>query len=384
MWIRLSYPKQDPRNLLLGIALAFAMLDHTRMFFYYWNVNPTAIGDTGILLYLTRFLSHFFAPTIFLLLGIEIYQYGQRYGSSRLTKALCYTAVMLLALELVVNNFLYTFDPYYRTIGLFILGLLGLCFFCMAGLQYLGRKSLLVISLLLLSGHHLLDGIQREGNSFGSICWYLLHQQKFIPVSDRLFIVNYTLIPWLGVLMLGYGMGKLFVSHADPAKRKNFLLLAGYSSLVLFFMVRFTNVYGDPVGWNTYADPVKSVLSFLNLTKYPASLAYLSLTLGAVFLFLGYTTNCRGNKIFLFYALGRRPLFIYLFSTFLIHFMAMVLLWLTGKDPAAMLITSKSYTSAGPLTQYGYSIGVVYLVWTGILLLCCAINGLIDKWAVKL
>lgn len=384
MWIRLSYPKQDPRNLLLGIVLAFAMLDHTRMFFYYWNVNPTAIRETSILLFLTRFLSHFFAPTIFLLLGIEIYQYGQRYGPSRLTKALCYTAVMLLALELVVNNFLYTFDPYYRTIGLFILGLLGLCFFCMAGLQYLGPKSLLVISLLLLSVHHLLDGIQREGNSFGAICWYLLHQQKFIPLPDRLFIVNYTLIPWLGVLMLGYGMGKLFLPHADPLRRKRALLRLGYASLALFFMLRFTNVYGDPVGWNAYADPVKSVLSFLNLTKYPASLAYLSLTLAAVFLFLGYTTNCRGDKIFLFYLLGRRPLFIYLFSTFLIHFMAMVLLWLTGKDPAAMLITSKSYTSAGPLTQYGYSIGVVYLVWTGILLLCCAINGLIDKWAVKL
>lgn len=378
MWIRLAYPKQDPRNLLLGIVLAFAMLDHTRMFFYYWNVNPTAIGETSIMLFLTRFLSHFFAPSIFLLLGIEMYQYGQRYGPKRLTKTLCYTAVMLLALELVVNNFLYTFDPYYRTIGLFILGLLGLCFLCMAGLQYLGRKSLFVISLLLLSGHHLLDGIQLEGSSLGSICWYLLHQQKFIPFPDRLFIVNYTLIPWLGVLMLGYAMGKLFLPHADPAKRKHFLLRAGYSSLALFFMLRFTNVYGDPIGWNTYADPVKSVLSFLNLTKYPASLAYLSLTLGTIFLFLGYTANCRGNKIFPFYVLGRRPLFIYLFSTFLIHLMAMALLWLTGKDPAAMLITSRSYTSVGPLTQYGYSIGVVYIIWIGILLLCYAVNAFLD------
>lgn len=384
MWIRLSYPKQDPRNLLLGIVLALAILDHTRMFFYYWNANPTAIGDTSIMVFLTRFLSHFFAPTVFLLLGIEIYQYGQRYGSKRLTKDLCYTAVMLLALELVVNNFLYTFDPYYRTIGLFILGVLGLCFFCMAGLQYLGRKSLFVISLLLLSGHHLLDGIQLEGNSFGSICWYLLHQQKFISGPNRLFIVNYTLIPWLGVLMLGYAIGKLFQPHADPVKRKRTLLMMGYASLALFFMLRFVNVYGDPFGWNAYTDPAKTFMSFLNLTKYPASLAYLSLTLGAVFLFLGYTANCRGDKAFLFYALSRRPLFIYLFSTFLIHFMAMTLLWLTGKDPAAMLITSRSYTSAGPLTQYGYSIGVVYLVWTGILLLGCVVNGLIDKWAVKL
>lgn len=379
MWIRLSYPKQDPRNLLLGIVLAFAMLDHTRMFFYYWNVNPTAIGDTGIMLFLTRFLSHFFAPTIFLLLGIEIYQYGQRYGSSRLTKTLCYTAVMLLALELVVNNFLYTFDPYYRTIGLFILGLLGLCFFCMTGLQYLGSKSLFIISLLLLSGHHLLDGIQLKDNSLGSICWYLLHQQKFIPGPNRLFIVNYTLIPWLGVLMLGYSMGKLFLPHADPVKRKFTLLIAGYASLTLFFIIRFVNAYGDPVGWNADPDPMKTVMSFLNLTKYPASLAYLSLTLGTVFLFLGYTTNCRGDKIFLFYALSRRPLFIYLFSTFLIHFMAMALLWLTGKDPTAMLITSLSYTKASPLMQYGYSIEKVYLIWIGILLFCSAINNLIDK-----
>lgn len=378
MWIRLSYPKQDPRNLLLGIVLAFAMLDHTRMFFYYWNVNPAAIADTSIMLFLTRFFSHFFAPAIFLLLGIEIYLYGQRYGSARSAKALCYSAFMLLALELAVNNFLYTFDPYYRTVGLFILGLLGMCFFCMAVLQYIGRKLLFVISLLFLLGHHLLDAIQLKGNSLGAICWYMLHQQKFIPAPNRLFIVNYTLIPWLGVLILGYITGKLFLPQTDLVKRKHFLLLVGYSSIALFFMVRLTNSYGDPVGWDTYADPVKTVISFLNMTKYPASLAYLSLTLGSVFLFLGHTTNCRGDKTLLFYALSRRPLFIYLFSTFLIHLVAMVLLGLKGKNPQAMVITSMSYTSASPLKQYGYSIATVYLIWIGIILLCYAISELVD------
>jgi len=216
------------------------------MFFFYWQVNPTVIGQTTWPVFLTRFLSHFFAPTIFLLLGIALYSYRQHYGAAKLCKTLCATGILLLLVELVVNNFLYTFDPYYRTIGLFILGLLGLSFICMAGLQYLGTKMLLAISLILLFGHHLWDKIQLQGNSFRSISWYIFHQQKFLLVDNRLFIVNYTLIPWLPVFMLGYVVGKLFQRQADPAKRKRILVFAGYCSLALFFALRLLNVYGDP------------------------------------------------------------------------------------------------------------------------------------------
>jgi|GEM_PF-883551 len=379
MFIRLSYPRHDPRNLLLAVVLAFAVLDHTRMFFYYWNTNPVAIANTSLAVFLTRFLSHFFAPAVMFILGIEIFLYCQRYGSTMLNKALCCTGGILLLLELLVNNFLYTFDIYYRTIGLFILGLIGLCLICMIGLHYLGRKAVLIISLTLLLGHNLLDKIQFEGHSLSSICWYLLHQQKFIAVDDRMFIVNYTLIPWLAVLMLGYHFGKLYLPYANPKKRKQILIIAGWLTIALFVVLRFLNNYGDPVVWHYDAQVEKTVMSFLNLTKYPASLDYLSLTLGPIFLFLGYTADIKIINGIFFTALAKRPLFVYLFSTLLIHFIAMVFLWVGGNDIASMVITSSSYKKNSPLAQYGYPIEIVYLLWTGIILLLCCLCS-VERW----
>ena len=134
------------------------------------------------------------------------------------------------------------------------------------------------------------------------------------------------------------------------------------------------NGYGDPIKWQYYADLVKIGLSILNVTKYPASLAYLLLTLGCVFLFLGYTADRKVEKWVFFSKLADRPLLIYLFSTWLIHLMAIMFLWIVGKDPASMIITSRSYVGESPLASYGYGIGTVYLIWIGVVIACYFLN----------
>ncbi|MCS3556575.1 MULTISPECIES: hypothetical protein [unclassified Sphingobacterium] len=368
MFIKLSYPKQESRNVLLGLILVFAILDHTRMFFYYWNVNPVDISNTSIAVFLTRFLSHFFAPAVFFLVGIEVFLYAKQFGRAKLNFTLLRTAGILLLIELFINNFLYTFDVHYRTIGLFILGLLGLCLLCMIGLQYLGRKVLLGLGIVLILGHNLLDRIQFDDHSFLSICWYILHQQKFILIDEHLFIVNYTLVPWLAVLLLGYYFGKYYQSDYDVLKRKKILVTTGWLCLGLFLLLRVFNQYGDPFMWHNYADPSKTAMSFLNLTKYPASLDFLAMTLSIIFLFFGYTTEIKSRYYTFFSIIAQRPLFIYLFSTFLIHLLAVIFLWIAGDDPKAMIITSASYSKGSSLSLYGYSIEVVYGIWIGLLL----------------
>lgn len=351
------------RTLLLGVVMTFAILDHTRIFFHYWNTNPADLEHTTPSLFLTRFISHYFAPTVFFLVGIELYLNGLSHTKKQHTFHLLKQGIFLVLIELFINNFLYTFDPYYRTVGLFILGLLGLGFICLAGLHYLNRKIVLFVSLSIIGLHNLLDSIHLEGHSTLSLIWYVLHQQKFIPLDDRMYIVNYTLLPWLGVLLLGYFFGYYYRPERDHLHRKKILIYSGWASLSLFLIFRSLNIYADPKPWTIQPNGLFTLLSFLDLTKYPASLAYLSVTMGPILLFLAYAEGIQDKFTSLFNTLGKKPLFIYLASTFLIHALAMLGLWLGNASPLRMVITPSSYSNDSELHNYGYSLPVVYVLW---------------------
>lgn len=357
------------RTLLLGVVMTFAILDHTRLFFHYWNMNPADLERTTPGLFLTRFLSHYFAPAVFFLVGIELYLNGLSYTKKQRTFHLLKQGIFLLLIELFINNFLYTFDLYYRTIGLFILGLLGICFICLAGLHYFSRNSWLFLSLSIIGLHNFLDTFRLEGHSPLSITWYILHQQKFIPLDDRMYIVNYTLLPWLAVLLLGYFFGYYYRHESARALRKKILMYAGWISLGFFFLVRSLNIYADPKPWVIQPNGLFTILSFFDLTKYPASLAYLSVTLGPIFLFLAYVEGIQNKFTLFFYTFGKRPLFIYLISTLLIHAVAMLGLWIKDASPMRMVITPASYNSNSELHNYGYSLSVVYVIWLAFMLL---------------
>lgn len=357
------------RTLLLGVVMTFAILDHTRMFFHYWNTNPADLKHTTAFLFFTRFISHYFAPALFFLVGIQLYLSGLSYTKKQYTFRLLRQGIVLLFIELFINNFLYTFDPYYRTIGLFILGLLGISFICLAGLHYLKRDILLVVSLSIIGLHNLLDTVLIEDHSLSSFAWYILHQQKFIPVDNRMYIINYTLLPWLAVLLLGYFFGYYYRLKSALMRRKKILMYAGWFSLCLFFVVRSINIYADPKPWATQKNGLFTVLSFFDLTKYPASLAYLSVTMGPIFLFLAYIEGIQNKYTSFFYTFGKKPLFIYLVSTFLIHAVAMLILWLRGDSPLEMVISPTSYNSNSELHNYGYSLPIVYVIWLAFILL---------------
>lgn len=358
------------RRILLGVVMTFAILDHTRLFFHYWNTNPADLDHTTFSLFFTRFISHYFAPAVFFIAGIELFQWMGKKTKKQNIWPLFQLGSVLILIEIFINNFLYTFDPYYRTIGVFIIGSLGLCLYFMAGLQYLNRNWILWISLIIIIGHHVLDSIQMKGDSSNAILWYLLHQQKFIPHNQSLYIVNYTLLPWLGVLLLGYFWGFFCRSESSPVLRKKVLLYSGFILIAAFFVLRGLNGYGESIPWKTGNSSLLSVLSFFNLTKYPASLEFLAITLGPIFLFLAYAENWKNRVAQFFFTLGQFPLFTYLFSTLIIHLAAMAWLFFNGKPLQNMVITTASYGAKSPLLNYGYSLATVYLLWLVFVLIC--------------
>ena len=346
--------ESNSKELILGILLTVAILDHTRLFFHYWNTNPGNLDSTTPMLFFTRFISHFFAPTVFFITGTYLFQWSQRKSSRQVFYNMLLLAFLLIVVELLINNFLWTFDFQYRTIGLFIIGAHGLSIGLLAFLQFMPKKILLIFSILVLIGHHLLDGLVPKDDSLTTTLWSILHQQKYITDGERLFVINYTIIPWFAILSSGYAVGHLY-------KRK-WLLPTGIMLTALFFILRGIN-FGDPQPWIPQETFVKTLLSFFSVTKYPASFDFICITLGPVFIFLHFIKDVQNRVTIFFITFGSSPLFTYLLSTLMIHFAAMAGLCFTGISISEMVTTSKSYEKGNELSNYGYSLGVIYLLW---------------------
>ena len=159
----------------------------------------------------------------------------------------------------------------------------------------------------------------------------------------------YPIMPWVGVMALGYCLGKLYTMDFDAAKRKKILVRLGLSAIVVFIILRFTNVYGDAALWSSQPNAAFTFLSFLNTTKYPPSLLYITMTLGPALLFLAFSENIVNRFAQFIKIYGRVPMFYYICHLYLIH--------------TAAIVCVKFTNNYGALPWHGYNLGIVYLVW---------------------
>jgi uncharacterized membrane protein len=121
-----------------------------------------------------------------------------------------------------------------------------------------------MIGIILVAGHNVLDGIVMQGQAVSSIIWYFLHQDNALVYgSNHLIILHYPLIPWIGLMALGYLFGTFYQKDFDAIIRKKWLLKLGVGSIVLFFILRGLNVYGNLVPWTVQDTTTKTILSFL-------------------------------------------------------------------------------------------------------------------------
>jgi uncharacterized membrane protein len=179
--------------------------------------------------------------------------------------------------------------------------------------------------------------------------------------------VGYPILPWTGVMFLGYSFGALYTSNVNPAQRKRTLLWMGIAMTAAFVLIRLINNYGDPFPWSTQRNAEFTFLSFMNLTKYPPSLLYLLATLGPSMIFLAFTENARSKVSQYVVALGRVPMFYYVVHLYLIHAIAFAAALATGFDASDMVFNTW-VTDSPNLRGYGFSLGVVYLVWIFVVL----------------
>ena len=314
---------------LRGLVILFMLLDHVReTFFLHRQVaDPMNVDITDPALFFSRTLAHLCAPVFVLLTGLSAYLYGEKYQGKRDVSAFLFKrGLFLVVLEFTLVNFAWTFQLPPSVIYMQVIWAIGVSMIALAALVWLPRPALLVLGLVIITGHNLLDSLHFPVGSAMHVPWAILHDRGWIEFSDSLRLrTSYPVLPWIGVIALGYCLGPWFARSAAAAVRQRYLLLAGTGALLAFVVLRLLNGYGE-APWVSHDSAMQSLMSFFNITKYPPSLLFLALTLGAgLLLLLGFERAQKRQWISILAVFGAAPMFFYL-----LHLYVLKLLYLAS------------------------------------------------------
>jgi uncharacterized membrane protein len=309
-------------DLVRGLVMVIMALDHARDFFHNGRYDPTDLAHVSAALFFTRVITHLCAPTFMFLAGTSAFLSaasgtGSRWSQSR---HLLIRGLWLVLLELTLVKFGWSLSLSFDSFGLLVIWALGGCFIALAGLIWLPRWGIALVGGAMVLLHNLTDRWNESGAPMPAWLWTLLHHPGEIALGKIHLYVLYPLIPWIGVMALGYAFGAWMLA-APEARRKRCLAL-GLGALTLFLLLRSGNYYGDSRPWSAPQGRPSwfAALAFVNTEKYPPSLLYLLMTLGVMSLLLaaaeGWTgrEGLGGNAGRLRHALlifGRVPLFFY-------------------------------------------------------------------------
>ena len=307
---------------LRGLVIIFMLLDHVRETFFLHRqvVDPMNIDATDPSLFFSRTLAHLCAPVFVLLTGLSAFLYGEKYQGKRDVSAFLFKrGLFLVVLEFTLVNFAWTFQFPPTVIYLQVIWAIGISMIALAALVWLPRPLLLVVGVAIIAGHNLLDSLHFAPGSAMHVPWAILHDRGWIEFSDSLRLrTSYPVLPWIGVIALGYCMGPWFARAASAATRQRCLLLAAAGALSGFVALRLLNGYGE-AQWFTHAHAIQTLMSFFNITKYPPSLLFLALTLGiGLLLLLGFERAGQRKWISILAVFGAAPMFFYLLHLYVL------------------------------------------------------------------
>ncbi len=274
----------------------------------------------------------------------------------------------LVFVEMFVVNFAWTFDITYSFRILQVIWAIGLSMISLSALVFLPKGWTLAIGLILVFGHNLLDPITVQGSSIADVVWYILHQPEAVFIGGALVNFVYPVLPWIGLMALGYVFGTLYRNDFPAAQRQRWLLALGIGATLLFILLRALNSYGEPREWNIQSSPMFSVLSFLNTTKYPPSLHFLLMTMGPALIFLSLLERLQNRLPKPVIVFGRVPFFFYILHLYVIHALAMLLLVYQGQDASDYIFSARNLSS-GRLSDFGVSLGAMYVIWITVIVL---------------
>lgn len=358
-------------DILRGIVMIIMALDHVRDFFHIdaFQHDPLDVATTTPILYFTRWITHFCAPTFVFLAGTSAYLIGTRKTKAALSSFLIKRGVWLILIEVVIITLGWTFDPLYRTLILQVIWAIGISMVLLGLVVRLPYWFIFAAGALIVFGHNILDYPEAARKQDVGFFWDLLHNGRFDTYTlapGRILIIAYSFIPWTGIMFMGYCAGRLFEPIVDPRRRQKKLLLMGFGLTALFVALRLMNNYGNPFPYASQPTGLATFGSFMNVQKYPPSLMYACITIGPALIALALLENVQNRFAAFVKVFGRVPFFYYVLHIYLIHLLTVIAFYMEGYG-------SKDIAGPTPFlfrpVQFGYELWVVYIIWMALILL---------------
>ena len=359
----------DSVDLLRGLVMILMALDHTRDFVGNVAATPTNLAATTGALFMTRWITHFCAPTFSLLTGVGAYLMLRRRTTRELSWFLLTRGVWLIVLEVTVARFFWQFNLDYHVTFLTVLWALGWSMIVLSALVHLPANVVAAIAIALIALHNLTDGIAQPTSEGLRLLMTVLHRPG--PLFARpgtIVFIGYPLVPWIAIMALGYSLGQVYSWPAE--RRRAFLLRTGLAMVAVFVALRVANIYGDPRPWSTQKTALFTVLSFINVTKTPPSLLFVLITVGPALLFLRWSDASTPRFLRPALTIGRVPMFYFLAHVLVIHLIATVAA--IARYGSAAIATQSPTLDKYPMTQppdWPASLPVVYATWVLALLI---------------
>jgi uncharacterized membrane protein len=353
-------------DLLRGIVMIIMALDHTRDFYHTpaMTADPLAPLTTTPAIYFTRWITHFCAPTFVFLSGLSAFLSSQKKNSAEASMFLINRGIWLIFVEMVIVTFGLTFDYKFGFIVWQVIWAIGCSMIILGVVRQLSNKWVLIIGCILFFGHDLLNYVHppKPQTTADVIDVFFTAFSNFAQLNSEHVIGDfYAILPWTGVMLIGYGIGHWFKKEYPAEKRKRHLLTCGLSMIALFIILRFINKYGDPApredieGW-------RGILTFMNASKYPPSLLYCCMTLGPSLVFLALSENIKSKWSEIASVYGRVPFFYYILHFYILHSLLIIFFYATGHKNSEIYSSFIGFRAA----DFGYPLWVVYIIWLSV------------------
>jgi uncharacterized membrane protein len=352
-----------------GLVMIIMALDHTRDFMHISSLtqDPLNLATTTPFLFFTRWITHFCAPVFVFLSGTSAYlSVRNRANLVKSRNFLITRGIWLIIVEFTVVNFALWYDVHFRILLFQVIAAIGFGFIVLSLMLKLNPMIIGITGLIIIFGHNLFSSIPFENESIIKQVLSPLISFNLYQVSPHFtFVIAYPLIPWLGIMLTGFATGRLF--ELPDKRRKRILPVTGIAALLVFVVIRFINLYGDQTPWSLQKNFILTILSFVNVSKYPPSLLFTLMTLGVMFLVLSILDGLKSRLAEIVKVFGRVPFFYYLIHLYLIHSLMLIIMFVQGYHWSDLSFEPFRFGRAGE----GSGIGLtsVYLVWLSVVAL---------------
>lgn len=362
-------------DVLRGIVMIIMALDHVRDLLHTTSITqqPTDLSTTTPALFFTRWITHLCAPTFVFLSGVSAFlSMKSRNDVPDVRRFLLTRGLWLIVLELTLVNFGLWFDIRFNLFLFNVIAAIGFGFLILALLLNCSIKTISIAGLAILFLHDLaplMDG--GSASLLKKILMSFFLPGAFSTGGGRLLVIGYPPVPWLGIMLVGFACGRVF--EYDIQRQRSLFLKLGIASIGLFLLLRFINVYGDPVPWSQQKSGLFTFLSFINVAKYPPSLQFSLLFLGIMFTILSAVQGIENRWTAAATVYGKVPLFYFLVHWYIIHPIVFLMIFLQGFKSSDMVF---GFNFGRPKAGSGLELGAIYLVWIGIV----AVMYLLCRW----